>query len=107
MTTSTDRSSPGDKAGMDRRRLVACCLAAATAALVPAAASASTRIRADARQKCATCDFWGGRRSVSADGAFVEAAAGGECRNPRSPAYRKTTRPDQGAPVWVRWKRLG
>lgn len=70
-------------------------------------ASAETSVPATARQKCATCRFWGGARTLSADKASVIASGKGTCNNPKSPAYQKQTRPDQGAPVWERWDALG
>lgn len=71
----------------------------------PAMAEAS--IPATATRKCGTCRFWGGARSVSQDRKTVIASGKGACNNPKSPAYQKQTRPDQGAPVWERWEALG
>lgn len=92
-----------------------CCrriLLAAAAAMVLVGTSHPTRaqevrIPTNARQKCATCQFWGGRRSVSSDRRSVIASGTGLCNNPRSPVYGRQTRPDQGAPVWQRWQALG
>ncbi|GAB4350231.1 MAG: hypothetical protein Kow0026_06220 [Oricola sp.] len=71
------------------------------------ACAGTVRISATARRKCATCNFWGGSRSISADGKWVEASGKGRCGNPKSPAYKTMTKPDQGAPVWERWDALG
>ncbi|ADZ68481.1 hypothetical protein [Polymorphum gilvum] len=101
-------SNTGNKAGLTRREIViAAGSGLALAALGGPAAAAATRISATAQRKCATCEFWGGSRTVSADRKWVEASGTGTCNNPASPAYRKKTRPDQGAPVWQRWSRLG
>ncbi|WP_169546468.1 hypothetical protein [Sneathiella aquimaris] len=86
-----------------------CLLAATSAALTGGAsvADAATRIPVTAKRKCATCQYWGGARSISQDGKYVEAVGKGECENPKSPAYQRQTKPDQGAPVWVKWQKLG
>lgn len=65
------------------------------------------RFPADTRGKCATCQFWGGSRSLSRDRRTVTASGTGLCSNPESPAYRRQTRPDQGARVWQLWEALG
>jgi hypothetical protein len=80
---------------------------AGAAALAPFAASAQERIPASAQRQCATCEFWGGQRQVSADRQFVVATGRGLCSNPASPAYQRQTAPTQGAPVWARWRALG
>lgn len=97
---------------MSRRAFVrqSCLLAAATSTVMiggAPVADAATRISVNARKKCATCQFWGGARNISSDGKYVEASGKGECRNPKSPVYKRQTRPDQGAPVWVKWEKLG
>jgi len=62
--------------------------------------------QANATGKCATCLFWGGVRQISRDRNTVAADGKGWCNNPDSPAYRKLTNPDQGAPVWRKWDAL-
>lgn len=59
---------------------------------------------------CATCNYWTGARTVSADRQSVTVADGvrGTCTNPRSPRYNQQTRPDQLFPNgWERWRELG
>lgn len=96
------------RATFARREVLGSLAVLGLTALIPGGgAEAATRIPPTATRKCATCEFWGGKRSLSADRAFVEASGTGTCRNPKGPVYNKKTRPDQGAPVWVRWSRLG
>jgi len=76
-------------------------------ALGTAGAAALAPIAASAQRQCATCEFWGGQRQVSADRQFVVATGRGLCNNPASPAYQRQTAPTQGAPVWARWRALG
>ncbi|SMF84721.1 Tat (twin-arginine translocation) pathway signal sequence [Tistlia consotensis] len=82
-------------------------LATVGGAIVSQPAMAEVTIPATTTQKCGTCRFWGGIRSVSEDRKTVIASGKGTCNNPKSPAYQKQTRPDQGAPVWERWEALG
>jgi hypothetical protein len=61
-------------------------------------------------RRCATCDFWGGQRTVSADKSAVTVADGasGTCNNPQSPLYNRPTRPDQiFNNGYRRWQGLG
>jgi hypothetical protein len=70
--------------------------AAAAAALGAAGRARAADFRASDR-RCATCDFWRGARTASADRQTVTVADGttGICSNPQSPLYNRPTRPDQ------------
>lgn len=64
-------------------------------------------LRISARErKCATCNFWLGRRELGADRTFVLASGTGLCINPDSPAYNRQTNPNAGANVWRKWDHL-
>ena len=74
----------------------------------PRPASAATFQSSDRR--CATCDFWAGQRTLSADKSSVTVADGatGTCNNPQSPLYNRPTRPDQiFNNGYRRWQGLG
>ena len=61
-------------------------------------------------RRCATCDFWGGQRSLAADRRNVTTADGatGICNNPQSPLYNRQARADQVfANGYRRWRELG
>lgn len=92
---------------IDRRTFVAgCATSVAALALANPAKAQTLKIPAKTAKKCATCNFWGGTRQLSSDGRFVLASGTGLCQNPKSPAYKKQTKPDQGAPVWTRWEAI-
>jgi hypothetical protein len=60
-------------------------------------------------RRCATCDFWGGQRSLAANRRSVTTAAGatGVCKNPQSPLFNKQSRADQVfANGHRRWREL-
>ena len=98
-----------DRTRTTRRRLLLLAGASAigTFGLSDLARAGAVRVSVTATRKCATCNFWGGSRGISADGKWVEATGKGRCGNPKSPAYKKMTKPDQGAPVWEKWDALG
>jgi hypothetical protein len=84
------------------------CGAAATllAGAVQDAAAASF---AASDRRCATCDFWGGQRSLAADRRSVTTADGatGICNNPQSPLFNRQARADQVFPNgYQRWREL-
>jgi hypothetical protein len=61
-------------------------------------------------RRCATCDFWGGQRSLAADRRSVTTADGatGICNNPQSPLFNRQARADQVfANGYRRWRELG
>lgn len=60
-------------------------------------------------RRCATCDFWGGQRSLAADRRSVTTADGatGICNNPQSPLFNRQARADQVfANGYRRWREL-
>lgn len=58
--------------------------------------------------RCATCNFWGGERRVSADGKELTVGGLGWCNNPDSPNYLKLTSPEHGPmDMWRKWSVLG
>lgn len=60
-------------------------------------------------RRCATCDFWGGQRSLAADRRSVTTADGatGICNNPQSPLFNRQARADQVFPNgYQRWREL-
>jgi len=95
--------------------LVACGLgvgAGATRALAAAEhasgdSATAFAIAADTKDRCGTCQFWGGRRRVSDDGKSVLAESLGTCNNPPSHNFRKVTTPETGPmPLWKKWEAL-
>ena len=57
---------------------------------------------------CATCEFWGGPRRISADRKTLTVTGLGWCNNPASPNYQKLTSPEHGPmDVWKKWQVLG
>ena len=70
------------------------------------ASAREVRIAADEPQTCATCNFWGGKREISADGQWVVGYGTGTCSNPRSPVYGKKTEARLGSFVWRKWSDL-
>ena len=55
---------------------------------------------------CATCQFWGGMRRVSDDGANVVAQSMGWCNNPDSPNKGNLTAADHRmnkTGIWKKW----
>lgn len=93
---------------MNRREMLCASTGAAAILIggVQQAAAKTVKLKVTSRDTCGTCQFWGGERTVSSNGRWVEAVGVGICSNPESPAYRKETRPDQGAPVWRKWEKL-
>ncbi len=56
---------------------------------------------------CATCQFWGGVRRVSADKSTVYSESLGWCNNSASPNFQKTTTPISGPMrMWKKWDAL-
>ncbi len=56
--------------------------------------------------RCATCQFWGGMRKVSADKKVVTVQSMGWCNNPDSPNHQKLTAADhemKKTGVWKKW----
>jgi len=103
------------KETLDRRKFILrTSQAVAGAALVGSSLSASASddgayfvISSDASDYCGTCQHWGGRRRISADGKSIEIDGLGWCNNPKSPNYRKTTGPKGGMRmVWEKWSEI-
>lgn len=105
------------KETLDRRKFILrTTQAVAGAALAGGAITASTGASADgeylvldsaAKNFCGTCQHWGGRRRISADGKSIEFDSLGWCNNPKSPNYRKTTGPKGGMKmVWDKWSEI-
>jgi len=66
-------------------------------------------VDAAAKNMCATCQFWGGMRKISADRKQVVAQSMGWCNNPDSPNHQKLTAADHqmNKPgVWKKWPAL-
>jgi hypothetical protein len=87
---------------------VGCCALALLVAGGGNDAAAASFAASDRR--CATCDFWGGQRSLAADRRSVTTADGatGICNNPQSPLYNRQARADQVfANGYRRWRELG
>lgn len=101
-----DGDSHAAGCGLTRRAIVAG-VAVGALAVGRAAEAQEVRIPVTAQQRCATCEFWAGQRSISPDGQFVIATGRGTCMNPQSPAFQRQVAPDQGVRVWVRWRALG
>lgn len=69
--------------------------------------SDSMTISARIREKCGTCAFWGGQRTVSEDRMNVHVYSFGVCNNKNSPMYLTTTSPEHGPmDVWEKWPAL-
>lgn len=65
-------------------------------------------VEAALTRHCATCEFWGGPRRVSADGTSITVTGLGWCNNPKSPNHQKLTSPDHGPmDAWKKWSVLG
>ena len=94
-----------------RRRMLGAIGCGAAALLVAGSgndAAAATFSASDRR--CATCDFWGGQRSMVGDRRSVTTADGatGICNNPQSPLFNRQARADQVfANGYRRWRELG
>lgn len=93
--------------------LVACSLGMGATRAVAASehpgggSSEAFTIASDTKERCGTCEFWGGRRRVSADGETVLAESLGVCNNPASHNYQKVTTPETGPmPQWKKWGAL-
>lgn len=92
-----------------RRNLIRTGAVIASAAAIPAIAqdSSSMSVSARTRDKCATCAFWGGQRTISEDRRNVQVYSFGTCNNQSSPMYRSTTSAEHGPmDVWVKWPAL-
>lgn len=71
------------------------------------AKGAGLTVSASTENQCATCDFWGGARHISADKKNVTAMGPGFCNNPKSPMYQKKTPPDHKMnETWTKWGAL-
>ncbi|MEB2343955.1 MAG: hypothetical protein OZ948_04385 [Deltaproteobacteria bacterium] len=93
--------------------LVACSLGmGATSALAASphpggGSSEGFAVDADTKERCATCQFWGGRRRVTVDGKTVLAESLGVCNNPASHNHQKVTTPETGPmPRSKKWEAL-
>jgi hypothetical protein len=92
-----------------RRRLLGAISSGAAAVLVQSGGEASAASFAETDRRCATCDFWGGQRSLAADRRSVSTADGatGICNNPQSPLFNRQARADQVfANGYRRWRDL-
>ena len=66
-------------------------------------------VDATSKNRCATCQFWGGMRKISDDKKQVIAQSMGWCNNPESPNHRKLTVADhemKKAGIWKKWGAL-
>jgi hypothetical protein len=96
---------------VSRRSFAKCVALAVTASgglTLATKAQAATFQASDRR--CATCDFWGGQRTVAGDKSSVTVADGatGVCNNPQSPLYNRQARADQVFNNgYRRWRDLG
>jgi len=66
-------------------------------------------VDAMAQNRCATCQFWGGMRRLSADRTQVITQSLGWCNNPDSPNHGKLTAPDhemKKTGIWKKWGAL-
>jgi hypothetical protein len=66
-------------------------------------------IDAAAKDRCATCQYWGGMRKVSEDKSQVITQSMGWCNNPDSPNYLKLTAADHEMKkpgIWKKWPAL-
>ena len=93
---------------VSRRQFLAAAVACVGAGPFGAAtAKAESRIAASESQRCATCAFWDGRRTLSIDGNWIVAEGTGVCTNPRSPVHGRQTPPELGSLVWRKWEKIG
>jgi hypothetical protein len=93
-----------------RRGLLGSAGGCATALLTGVPANAAAASFANTDRRCATCDFWGGHRSLATDRRSVTTAEGatGICGNPQSPLFNRQSRADQGFERGHRrWRELG
>ena len=63
-------------------------------------------IDASAKDTCATCQYWGGMRKLSADKSQVIAQSMGWCNNPDSMNHQKLTAADhqmRKTGIWKLW----
>ena len=84
-------------------------VAAGSAILMDEATAKEAQITlpASTESRCATCEFWGGQRHVSADRKNVTAAGTGFCNNAKSPMYQKKTPHDHMmSETWKKWDAL-
>ena len=64
-------------------------------------------VKADEKNICATCQYWGGIRRVSEDKGTVYCESLGWCNNPKSPHYQSKTTPVNGPMnTWKKWEAL-
>lgn len=98
-------------AGLTQRRRVLGGIAGCASALVAGTSEqAAAASFAATDRRCATCDFWGGQRSLAADRRSVTTADGatGACSNPQSPLFNRQARADQVFANGYRpWRELG
>jgi len=81
----------------------------ASAVLAGASGKAAAASFAATDRRCATCDFWGGPRSLAADRRSVTTVDGatGVCGNPQSPLFNRQPRADHVfANGYRRWREL-
>jgi len=96
-------------ASPSRRRFTAGALVTTAALALGAGPTRAQTVVAAATRRCATCDFWGGKRIAAADksGVTIEPGATGICSNPRSPLYNRASRSDQLFDAgYKRWRDL-
>jgi hypothetical protein len=75
--------------------------------MMGAGGSAGYIMNASIKQRCGTCEFWGGPRCVSLDRKALTITGLGWCNNSASPNYRKVTSPDHGPmDTWSKWSVL-
>ncbi len=64
-------------------------------------------VSSQTKNKCATCAFWGGQRTISEDRKSVHVHSSGSCNNKASPMYRTTTSAEHGPmDVWEKWSAI-
>lgn len=83
--------------------------ATAAHAAMPEGSGDGLAVPAAARDRCGTCQFWGGMRKISEDKTEVLAQSMGWCNNPDSANYRKLTTADNQMKkpgIWKKWPAL-
>jgi anaerobic selenocysteine-containing dehydrogenase len=66
-------------------------------------------VRSATENTCATCEFWGGMRTISNDRRHVTAQSMGWCNNSDSPNHEKLTAADHQMlkpGIWRKWAAL-